>query len=30
MKSTEELDEAIFLLTGLHIYTGEYKAEGPT
>ena len=20
----------IFLLTGLHIYTGEYKAQGPT
>ena len=21
---------AIFLLTGLRIYTGEYKAQGPT
>ena len=24
------LGTAIFLLTGLHIYTGEYKAQGPT
>ena len=24
------MDYIIFLLTGLRIYTGEYKAQGPT
>ena len=24
------MDDTIFLLTGLRIYTGEYKAQGPT
>ena len=24
------MDYSIFLLTGLRIYTGEYKAQGPT
>ena len=23
-------NSTIFLLTGLHIYTGEYEAQGPT
>ena len=26
----EYLVNIIFLLTGLRIYTGEYKAQGPT
>ena len=25
-----QLYDTIFLLTGLRIYTGEYKAQGPT
>ena len=28
--SISALSSTIFLLTGLRIYTGEYKAEGPT
>ena len=29
-KRTVHLGNSIFLLTGLRIYTGEYKAQGPT
>ena len=30
MATNDLLFWAIFLLTGLRIYTGEYKAQGPT
>ena len=30
MKDISNIVDNIFLLTGLRIYTGEYKAQGPT